>query len=281
MILNPKNISEVEPDRYREILDHVEKQRGIDFNAYRVSTMQRRLALRLQILGLSDYDAYCHFLKEDPGEIDALIDTVFINVTHFFRNPFVFEVLHNFILPDLVDTCKNDTLRIWCAGCAQGEEAYSIAILLKEIADKDVSSKSFIIATDIDRKALADAERAVYKNESLLEVKKQYLDKYFTHKDGIYSVNQDVRSMVTFAYHDVTACTSPKDGIFSEYHLVLCRNLLIYINRDLQKRVQKHVSSVLQAGGYLVLGEAETMAEQGFSEFMLHTKIFGKRSGTQ
>ena len=89
-------------------------------------------------------------------------------------------------------------------------------------------------------------------------------------------MNQDIRSMVTFACHDVTTCTSPKEGIFTEYHLVFCRNLLIYFNRDLQKRVVKHTSGLLSENGYLILGEAETMAEQGFSEFMPHTKIYGR-----
>lgn len=121
MILNNKKISKVNPDLYQEILDYAGKQRAIDFSAYRTSTMQRRLAMRLQALGMSDYGSYCCFLKQDPGEEDSLINTLTIKVTHFFRNPVVFEVLHNFILPDLIDVCKNDTLRIWCAGCADGE----------------------------------------------------------------------------------------------------------------------------------------------------------------
>lgn len=197
---------------FQELLAYVQELRGIDFSAYRPSTIQRRLALRLQTLGMPDYVSYRRFLQEKPAELESLVDAFTVKITHFFRNPFVFEVLYNFILPDLVDKYKNDTLRIWCVGCARGEEAYSIAILLKEIADKEsLPSGSFIIATDIDRPALADAERALYKTESLLEVKKQYHDKYFTRKDGMYSVNRDIRSMVTFAYHDVTTCTSPKD----------------------------------------------------------------------
>ncbi len=264
---------------FQELLAQVQELRSIDFSAYRPSTIQRRLALRLQTLGMPDYVSYRRFLQEKPEEVESLVDAFTIKVTHFFRNPFVFEVLHNLVLPELIETCKNDTLRIWCAGCARGEEAYSIAILLKEIADREsLPSGSFIIATDIDRTALADAERAVYKNESLLEVKNEHLDKYFIRESGNYALNHEIRSMVAFACHDVTTCTSPKEGIFSEYHLVLCRNLLIYFNRDLQKRVQKHASSVLRPGGYLVLGEAEAMIEPGFAEFMPHTKIYRKES---
>jgi chemotaxis methyl-accepting protein methylase len=115
MVFHPTSSSMPNPVTFRnllEILGYVEQQRGIDFNTYRANTIKRRLALRLQTLSMPDCDSYLQFLKEDPGEIDILIDTFFINVTRFFRTPFIFEVLYNFILPELVDTCENDTLRI-------------------------------------------------------------------------------------------------------------------------------------------------------------------------
>jgi chemotaxis protein methyltransferase CheR len=262
---------------YQSILAFIEEQRGVDFHAYRPSTIGRRLAFRLSTVGMPDFSSYLAYVKKTPAELDSLIDSLTIKVSSFFRNPLVFEILREMALPELIEAFKNEELRVWCAGCARGEEAYSIAILLKEIAEKDaLSSKSFIIATDIDREVLADAERAVYKAESLLEVKKGHLDRYFVRGDSLYTVIPEIRSMLTFARHDVTSPQPPKEGIFSNYHVILCRNILIYFNRELQEKALKQVSSLLETGGVLVLGEAETMNDMNFTELIPHTKIYKK-----
>ena len=262
-----------------EILHYVKTIRGIDFSPYRSNTISRRLMGRLQATGMPDYAAYARLLRSDPLEIEKLIDAFTIKVSHFFRNPFTFEVLRDPVLPDLIETTRGE-LRIWSAGCANGEEAYSVAILLREILEKEHSRANImILATDIDRNALTEAEKALYKNDSLFELKKGYLDKYFTKlNNDLYKVNDAVRSMVTFAYHDVTTGVPPKEGIFSDYSMIFCRNVLIYFSLGLQEKVLTSFAG-LQHLGYLVLGEAESLPARlagSYNEILPRTKIFRK-----
>lgn len=242
------------------ILDFVKEKRAIDFSAYKHGTINRRMALRLLETGMPDYDSYYRHLSADPAEIDLLLDALTINVSCFFRNPLVFEILKEQILPTLIEASPPGGLRIWCAGCARGEEAYSIAILLKEISPEiGETVPAFILATDIDRSALAFAASAFYRGDALTEVKKAVFEKYFVAGNNGYRLTGEIRSMVTFARHDLATSKPPKEGIFSNYHLILCRNTLIYFNRELAERTVKFLSGVLDAGGYLVLGEAEAV----------------------
>ena len=260
------------------LMEHVRGLRGIDFTVYKPGTIRRRLQLRLAATGMPDYASYHKYLIENPGEMDALIDSLTIKVSYFFRNPFVFEALHEFVLPEIMDAFKDDTLRIWCAGCATGEEPYSLAILLKEFIKKEaISPKVFIIGTDIDRQALKDAEKALYSADSLSEVKKGCLDRHFTFKDGLYRLDEEIRSMVTFAYHDVTDLSPPREGIFSDYHLIFCRNVLIYFEQDTCKKVLNSLSGFILQSGCLALGEAEAMPPElmnDFEEALRKTKLF-------
>lgn len=268
------------PEGLRPILDYIKAFRGIDFNAYRPATIRRRIAFRLRAASAPDYTAYYEYLRTHPREIEELIDVLTIKVSHFFRNPFVFEVLKDFVLPELVETGRKETLRVWCAGCARGEEPYSLAILLRELFHKEaVAPPVSILATDIDRQALEGASRALYDNEALIEVKKGYLDRYFRKQDGLWSLSDEIKAMAVFAYHDVTTGRPPREGIFSDYHLILCRNLLIYYDRGTHEKVTEGLYRCLRPGGYLVLGEAETIPsgfEQYFVEVVPRSKVFRK-----
>lgn len=268
-------------ENLKDLLDYIKDQRAIDFNAYRPNTIRRRLDLRLSATRMPDYASYNKYIRENPDELEALIDALTIKVSYFFRNPLVFEALQDIVLPELLDTFKDGILRVWCAGCARGEEAYSIAILIREIVSKQVlCPKVFIIGTDIDREALENAKKAVYKADSVLEVKKGYLDRYFDAKDGFYLLKEEITSLATFAYHDVTTLTTPKEGIFSDYHLILCRNVLIYFNRELSEKIFNGFSGFILRNGYLILGEAETFMPQltkDYERIMRGTKIFRKK----
>ncbi|MBZ0158251.1 MAG: protein-glutamate O-methyltransferase CheR [Alphaproteobacteria bacterium] len=265
----------------QQLLNYVRNQRAIDFAAYRLDTIRHRLDLRLAATSMPDYASYHKYVIENPPELDALVDSLTIKISRFFRNSLVFEALREVVLPDLLNAFGKDTIRIWCAGCARGEEAYSIAILVKEIfAQEDFPAKVFIIGTDLDSEALANAKEALYKSDALVEVKKDYLDKYFDFVDGIYHLKDEIKSLVTFAYHDITTLTAPREGIFSNYHLILCRNVLIYFNQEISLSIRKSLSDAVVKNGYLVLGESETVGKTltiDYEEIMNRTKIFKKR----
>lgn len=250
------------PEVIHRILGIVKEQRLIDFHAYRPGTIQRMLALRIAKTGAGDCDAYYEKLRTAPAEVDELIQALTVKVSSFFRNPFAFEALGATVLPELRERFPEEALRVWCAGCARGEEPYSVAILLRELsAPGELRAQPFILGTDLDPQALDAARRAQYPEESLRDVKKRHLDKYFRKEGGTYSLTGEIRSLVTFASHDITTLRAPKGGIFSDYHLILCRNVLIYLDRAVGERVTAFLAHSLASGGFLMLGEAETVPE--------------------
>jgi chemotaxis methyl-accepting protein methylase len=267
-------------DNLSQILDYVKEQRAVDFTVYRQAAIGRRLELRLKRTGISDHASYLEHLKKNPAELDALMDALTIKVSCFFRNPFVFEALSEIVLPEIMENNREDVLRIWSAGCAKGEEVYSAAILVKELIAKEILiPELFILGTDIDRDAIEDAKNAVYKSESLLEVKKGLLDRYFTVENAFYRLNEEIKTMVAFVCHDITTLTPAKEGIFMDYHLILCRNVLIYLDRALCAKVLEYLSCMLQKGGFLILGEAESLlsgAADRFQEVIPKSKVFKK-----
>lgn len=291
-----------------QLLSYVKGLRGLDFNTCQPDSIRRRLALRLAALNLQDYQAYRHYLTENDQEIDALIDSLTLKVSRFFRNPFVFEALSAFLLPRLIAaaghrrpgkradsktpsvagifdgagaTAGPEPIRVWCAGCARGEEPYSLAILFRELlAHHPAAPPVFILATDIDEEALRVARTAEYSEEAVAEVKKAQLDRYFILERGQYRLHDEIKKMVTFARHDVTSAMAPTVGVFSGYHLILCRNVQIYFVREIQRRTMTTLAGCLLKGGALVLGEAETLPEAlpGLVEMLPCSKIFIKEN---
>lgn len=244
----------------QNILAFLHQERSVDFSDYKPGTLVRRINLRLLTTGTPDYPAYRRYLDAHPAEIDELFAALTITVSRFFRNPLTFEILREFILPQLLEAAPPGGLRIWCAGCARGEEAYSLAILYRELCRQEGwILPLYLLATDIDLAALAVAARGHYPEEALVEVKKATLDQYFTPERNGYQIKEEIRSLVIFARHDLTTCQAPRAGIFSDYHLILCRNTLIYFNRDLGARVVTSLARSLLPNGMLVLGEAETI----------------------
>jgi len=268
-----------------KLFAYIKKKRMLDFSAYRQNTVGRRLQTRLIATGAPDYGSYLAYLRENPEELNALVDALLIKVSCFFRNPLVFDNLLAIVLPELLDACEGDLLKIWCAGCARGEEAYSIAMLIKDLVGKEQAGPPlFILGTDVDGRTLEDARKAEYQPEFLGDVRKSYLDRYFTAGNGLYRVSDEIKNMVVFAHHDITTCSAPKEGIFSDYHLILCRNVNIYLDRALSEKVLTGLSRFIPAGGYMVLGEAESLpvriAEE-YSELSRMTKIFRKKGPWQ
>jgi two-component system CheB/CheR fusion protein len=230
---------------------------GHDFRQYKTPTLIRRIQRRLQVLQAPSVAAYIERLHEVPGEADQLFRDLLIGVTHFFRDPQAFAALAHDVIPRLVEVATVDgTLRVWAPGCSTGEEAYSVAILLREeILRRDARTRVQIFAGDIDDEALEFARNARYAQGIAEHITPERLERFFIKQDHTYQVAKEIREMCVFSTHNLI-----KDPPFSRLDLVVCRNLLIYLEADLQRYVTSLFHYALHTGGYLFLGPAESVA---------------------
>jgi len=247
----------------KRILNYLKEKRSFDFSGYRTSMVERRVKHRFPSIKCKSYHAYFHYLQENPDELDNLLDVLTINVSRFFRDTLAFEYIVDRVLPAIIHPKKGTTdrsLRIWSAGCAMGEEPYSIAILIHEFLEKEsLDFQVNIFATDIDGKILKKAQKATYPFESIKNVKYRLLKKYFTAKGKSFQLIPKIRDLVSFSAYDLLDKKSyaPPESIFGSFDMVLCRNVLIYFNMEYQDLIFDKLYRSLAKNGYLVLGEAE------------------------
>ncbi len=227
-----------------------------DFSRYKPPTILRRIARRMQLNYIEDFGRYVERLREQPEEARALADDLLITVTRFFRDPDVFEKLRNETLPMLFKgKGAKDTIRVWSAGCATGEEAYSLAILLmEEAARSEASPQIQVFASDLHKQSLNAARDGVYPSAIEADVGPERLKRFFVKENGGYRIRKQVRDLVVFAPHNVLA-----DPPFSRIDLISCRNLLIYLDRSVQNDVFDLFHYALAPDGYLLLGTSETL----------------------
>jgi two-component system CheB/CheR fusion protein len=249
---------------------------GIDFSHYKNTTVIRRIERRLLLRQLDSLDIYLEELRSDPAELDALYRDLLIGVTRFFRDPEAFTLIEQKILPKLLTAESIEAgLRIWTAGCATGEEAYSLAILLNDrCAELRVPPNFKIFATDAHRESLEHASAGLYAEPAVSDVAPWRLEKYFTRQDGLYKIAPEVRRNVVFAPQNVL-----KDPPFTKIDLLTCRNLLIYFKPSAQRKVLSLFHFALNTGGVLMLGPSESVGEL-YDEFDVldqHWKVFQKR----
>lgn len=245
------------------ILDYLFEKRGFDFSGYHPDMLERRIGKRLADTACKDFSAYLVCLQRDADELDYLIDVITINVSRFFRDTLTFELMADRILPDIVRKkaqSPDRSLRVWSAGCARGEEPYSVAILLQELlAKEEVALTLHLFATDIDQRALKEAREALYPLSSLEHMKHRLLTKYFTPEGTCFRLNPEIRAKVHFSVYDMLdrRHAVPPESVFGTFDLVLCRNLLIYFNLEYQDQIFERLYRALAHNGCLVLGEAE------------------------
>ncbi|HEY8606765.1 MAG TPA: chemotaxis protein CheB [Noviherbaspirillum sp.] len=239
----------------REIMQILHLRTGHDFKHYKRATVLRRIERRLQVNGLGDVIAYRKYLERNDDEAHALLQDMLISVTNFFRDRCAFEALERDIIPRIFqDTPEADQIRVWSIGCATGEEAYSLAMLLADqdaLGDRTRSLQVF--ASDIDERAVNIARRAVYPASIITDVSPTRLRQYFDREGEHYAVKRSVREKVLFAIHNIL-----RDPPFSRLQLISCRNLLIYLDRDIQAKVLEILHYALYPNGYLFLGTAES-----------------------
>ncbi len=281
-------INETKQEQVRElesILDFLMEKRGFDFSGYRPAMLARRIGKRLTTTACKDFSEYLSCLKENPAELDNLLDVITINVSRFFRDSLTFELIADRILPAIIlekARLKDHSLRIWSAGCARGEEPYSLAILIHELLEKeDVAMNLHLFATDIDCGAIADAEKALYPLSSVENIKHRLLMKYFATEGTCFRLIPDIQKRVTFSLYDMLDKKHrvPPESVFGNFDLVLCRNLLIYFNIEYQETIFAKLYHSLANNSILILGEAEepTMTyRRHFSRVVDFSPIFRK-----
>jgi len=225
----------------------VKESFGLDLEAYKRQQMERRLRAVMERRGASDFRTYFSLIQKDTDLLNEFLDRMTINVSELFRNPEHFEVLEKRVLPDLL--AKNKNLKLWSAGCSFGGEAYSLAILLDELAP---TGKHSILATDIDEKMLARALEGVYYASEIRNVSKVRLSKYFQQTQDGWKVIDKLRRMIRFCRHDLL-----KDNFETGFHLIACRNVVIYFTDKAKSELYERFYRSLTPGGYLFVGGTE------------------------
>ncbi len=255
------NDADAMPEPMSKIFVLLRERVGHDFSGYKPSTIRRRIERRMNMHEIKDVRDYLSYLQQNPHELDTLFKELLISVTSFFRDPEAFEMLADSALSALMSARPDSyTLRSWIPGCATGEEVYSLAILMRELMG--TMKKPFeiqIFGTDLDKEALDFARNGQYPDEIAANISPERLEHFFMREDSGYRIRKDIREMIVFAEQNII-----KDPPFTKLDLISCRNLLIYLNADLQKRLLPVFHYALKPGGLLLLGPSETIG--GFTE---------------
>jgi chemotaxis methyl-accepting protein methylase len=274
----------MENDReFTFLLDKIMRNRNIDFSQYRPQVLKRRIRHRLHLTGCATFWDYILILNKDHQEYDRLIECLTIKESEFFRDSKVFDLLGGMIIPEVISqkqTRGARYIRAWSCGAAFGQEAYSIAILFCEALGSGLNDFDIkILATDIDKKALEKAPWGSFDSRAMRNMKAHLLFKYFNQfQNGNkvrYTVSDEARALVTFKRHDVLS-----GSLNPRMDLVLCRNLLIYFEKELQEKALRNLHASLNPGGFLILGKTETITPQMLDYFEvvdLRERIYRKK----
>jgi two-component system CheB/CheR fusion protein len=251
----------------------IRNRTGHDFSQYKKSTVYRRIGRRMNIHQIDNMHMYLKYLQENPHEIDLLFKEFLINVTNFFRNAEAFESLKNGVLKEIIEAKSDfDILRVWIPGCSSGEEVYSIAIIIRELLDETNKKLEVqIFGTDLDSDSIKTARSGTYSHLIQTDVSHERIQKFFNKNDNEYSIKNEIRDMVVFATHNII-----KDPPFTRLDFISCRNLLIYLESDVQEKVLSNFNYALKKDGILFLGPSESIGEfiDAFSAVDKKWKIF-------
>ena len=257
--IDEQNFPKQDEELFKQILILLRIRKGTDFTYYKQTTIRRRILRRMAINKNEDLDGYLNFIRENKAEQDVLYQDLLIPVTSFFRDPKTFDHLCEAVFPLIVkNKTANEPIRVWVAGCSTGEEAYSIAICLKEFLSNSSTGESRgavvqIFATDISEPAIAKARAGIYKKNEVEGLTAQRLQEFFTKTNGSYQANKSIRDLCVFAVHNFL-----KDPPFGKMDFISCRNVLIYMEPYLQKKALTTFHYSLNQKGFLLLGKSET-----------------------
>ncbi|GAB3564377.1 PAS domain S-box protein [Amycolatopsis endophytica] len=270
-----EQIESATDEGFEAILEYLKETRGFDFTGYKRSSLMRRVNRRMHTVGCASFVDYLDFLQVNGDEFGALFNTILINVTNFFRDADAWDFLQSEIIPMvLAERGPDDPVRVWSAGCASGEEAYSLAIALAEaMGIEQFRHRVKIYATDVDEEALAQARQAVYSSRDIEGLPADYVSRYFEHQAGRYSFHKELRRSVIFGRNDLV-----QDAPISRIDLLVCRNTLMYFNADAQTSILRKLHFALVPRGVLFMGKAEMLLSHSriFDPVNLRFRIFRK-----
>jgi two-component system CheB/CheR fusion protein len=253
----PKSQLLTDEDNLTRIFSLIREKHKIDFTAYKLNTVIRRIERRMSINQVNELKEYVRFIENTISELSVLYHELLIGVTNFFRDKEAFRILESRYLTELIKSKDSKNLRFWVAGCSSGEEAYSVAMLVNEALEKlDERKDVKIFATDVDENAIIRAGSGIYPESIAADISPEFLSKYFTKVDDNFQVKRELREMVVFAHHNLL-----KDPPFTNIDFISCRNLLIYIQTVYQRKVLNLFNFSLNPGGILFLGSSETIGD--------------------
>ncbi len=266
-----------EAKAYQQILLLLRNHSGVDFSLYKATTIHRRITRRMVLNRHATLSRYAEFLRGNTKELDALYADALINVTSFFRNPEVFDVLRQKVFPKLLQERGDEPVRVWVLGCSTGQEAYSLAMAFTEAADDVVRARKLqVFATDLSEANLVKARHGFYTKTLVQDISPERLRRFFVEEDGGFRIIKPLREVVVFARQNVIS-----DPPFSRMDLISCRNVMIYFEPALQKKVLPTFHYALKPGGCLLLGASESIG--GFTHLFgaldKRHKIFGRKTG--
>src|SRR5947209_8548037 len=266
-------------DAFTALLEYLKRSRGFDFTGYKPTSLERRIRKRMEGVNVESFEDYVDYLEVHPDEFVHLFNTILINVTSFFRDPPAWDYLAREVLPRLLaERPSGEPIRVWSAGCASGQEAYTLAMLLAEaLGTEAFRERVKIYGTDVDLDALNQARHASYAAREVEDVPPELLAKYFEPAGDRYVFQKDLRRCVIFGRHDLI-----QDAPISRLDLLVCRNTLMYFNAETQARILNRFHFAVNDGGYLFLGKAEMLLSQGGNAFApvdLKRRLFTKAPG--
>lgn len=251
---------------------------GFNCEYYKDSHFKRRIDVRLRASGARNYGDYVKLLKENPEELAILMDTLTVNVTNFFRNTEVYDIVEKEVLPAVIKTKSTSSLKsikIWSAGCSIGVEAYSIAMLLHHLLGDNIKRYNIsITGTDIDKASLQQAQQGVYGETEMKDVKPAFLKKYFVQQGKQYHIIDEIKKMAHFKSHDMIS--GPK---MKGFDIIFCRNVTIYFEKELQEKLYMDFYDGLNDNGFFVMGKTETLlgpSKDRFKPFNAKERIYNK-----
>jgi chemotaxis protein methyltransferase CheR len=269
----------LEEDPGFELLKRIiSENTGFNCEHYKEAHFRRRINVRVRATNSESYGVYLKLLKKDPQEYEFLVDTLTVNVSEFFRNPETFRIIEKETIPSIFKYRSESlirSIRIWSAGCAAGEEAYSLAILLHRTLKTDFNKYRIrIIGTDIDAQSLEKARKGIYSENSLKNLDLSIKERYFLKQREAYQVIDELKDITQFKCHDLIS-----DPRIDRFDLIVCRNVMIYFKKEIQEQLQLNFYQALEKGGFLVIGKSETLlgtASSLFKPYNIRERLYIK-----